>query len=74
MLFPLPEHKRISKITQMQLLSFPHPHPLLPQPFPPQHIRINRMKRQLHPPLSLPQPQPHPPQFVAAKSLIFEPP
>ena len=54
--------------------SFPPPHPLLPQnpPLLPQH-QLNKMMIQrieLHPP-SL---HPHPPQFVAAKSLMLNPP
>ena len=54
--------------------SFPPPHPLLPQnpPLLPQQ-QLNKMMIQrieLHPP-SLP---PHPPQFVAAKSLMLNPP
>ena len=47
--------------------SFPPPHPLLPQQ------QLNKMMIQrieLHPP-SL---HPHPPQFVAAKSLMLNPP
>ena len=54
--------------------SFPPPHPLLPQnpPLLPQQ-QLNKMMIQrieLHPP-SL---HPHPPQFVAAKSLMLSPP
>lgn len=54
--------------------SFPPPHPLLPQnpPLLPQQ-QLNKMMIQrieLHPP-SL---HPHPPQFVAAKSLMLNPP
>ena len=54
--------------------SFPPPHPLLPQnpPLLPQQ-QLNKMMIQrieLHPP-SL---HPHPPQFVAAKSLLLNPP
>ena len=54
--------------------SFPLPHPLLPQspPLLPQQ-QLNKMMIQrieLHPP-SL---HPHPPQFVAAKSLMLNPP
>ena len=54
--------------------SFPTPHPLLPQnpPLLPQQ-QLNKMMIQrieLHPP-SL---HPHPPQFVAAKSLMLNPP
>lgn len=54
--------------------SFPPPHPLLPQnpPLLPQQ-QFNKMMIQrieLHPP-SL---HPHPPQFVAAKSLMLNPP
>ena len=54
--------------------SFPPPHPLLPQnpPLLPQQ-QLNKMMIQrieLHPP-SL---HPHPPQFVAAKSLMLKPP
>ena len=54
--------------------SFPPPHPLLPQnpPLLPQQ-QLNKMMIQrieLHPP-SL---HPHPPQFVAAKSLMLIPP
>ena len=54
--------------------SFPPPHPLLPQnpPLLPQQ-QLNKMMIQrieLHPP-SL---HPHPPQFVAAKSLMLYPP
>lgn len=54
--------------------SFPPPHPLLPQnpPLLPQQ-QLNKMMIQrieLHPP-SL---HPHPPQFVAAKSFMLNPP
>ena len=54
--------------------SFPPPHPLLPQnpPLLPQQ-QLSKMMIQrieLHPP-SL---HPHPPQFVAAKSLMLNPP
>ena len=58
----------------IQKQSFPPPHPLLPQnpPLLPQQ-QLNKMMIQrieLHPP-SL---HPHPPQFVAAKSLMLNPP
>ena len=70
--FPLPHppQQRRSKMIHKQ--SFPPPHPLLPQnpPLLPQQ-QLNKMMIQrieLHPP-SL---HPHPPQFVAAKSLMPE--
>ena len=54
--------------------SFPPPHPLLPQnpPLLPQQQLYKMMiqRIELHPP-SL---HPHPPQFVAAKSLMLNPP
>ena len=66
-----PQQRR-SKMIHKQ--SFPPPHPLLPQnpPLLPQQ-QLNKMMIQrieLHPP-SL---HPHPPQFVAAKSLMLNPP
>ena len=75
---PQPPHKRRRQISQMQLLFPQPPHP--PQPLlHPQPLLSKRSKRiisqmQLFPP----QPQSphplHPPQFVAAKSLIKNPP
>ena len=54
--------------------SFPPPHPLMPQnpPLLPQQQLNKKMiqRNALHPP-SL---HPHPPQFVAAKSLMLNPP
>ena len=69
--YPPPQQRR-SKMIHKQ--SFPPPHPLLPQnpPLLPQQ-QLNKMMIQrieLHPP-SL---HPHPPQFVAAKSLMLNPP
>ena len=69
---PHPPQQRRSKMIHKQ--SFPPPHPLLPQnpPLLPQQ-QLNKMMIQrieLHPP-SL---HPHPPQFVAAKSLMLNPP
>lgn len=68
-----PPHPQRSSKTISRVQS----HPLLPkQPLsPPQQSRISIMNIMLHPPLSFPpHPQLHPPQFVAAKSLIFVPP
>ena len=70
--FPHPPQQKRSRIIQRQL-SFPQPLPeLRPQPLPPQQ-HSNKMIQRMEPhPPSL---QEHPPpQFVAAKSLILNPP
>ena len=70
--------KRRIRIVQLLQPLLPHPQPLFPNVLPPQKRRrmIIQMQELLHPPpnnpLELPHPQSlHPPQFVAAKSLIL---
>ena len=72
---PHPPHKRRRQIIHIQLLE-PHPRQPLLQPQP---LLSKRSKRIIsHMQLLEPQPQSphplHPPQFVAAKSLINNPP
>lgn len=72
---PQPPHKRRRHISQIQLL-FPHPPQPLLHPPPLLSKRSKRIISQMQ--LFPPQPQSphplHPPQFVAAKSLIKNPP
>ena len=78
-----PQQQRSKRMMMMQLQSppkrplLPHPLPQLPPPFPhpPQRRSIRMIQIQLLPPLSHPHPLLHPPpQFVAVKSLMLEPP
>ena len=66
---PFPQQQRISR--SGRILSHPEPLKKEPLPFPQQHSN-RRIQIRLPHPLS-PLPHSHP-QFVAAKSLIFEPP
>ena len=68
--FPFPQQQRISK--SGRILSHPEPFDKKEPLFPPQQQRSRRIQIRLPHPLS-PLPHSHP-QFVAAKSLIFEPP